>query len=380
MKKWILFLLAFALLTGSVAAPATAEVLPTPEDEMDAHLAVDMGDANGDGAVNAADALTLLQTAVGKPTPLSSRLVLLAGAGQCAFTLDCTGDGALNVADALAVLRLAVRPGSLTPILLAPADFSTRAFSAAADSTDYFEPVALRSEKEAAAAAAAKPALAPAAEGFDFSAASLLVFYDSLHSPYAPTACQVAQNGGNLLLRLRYTGEAREATAHIVALALPKAALPAAPKLEVQRLGSIAPTQPNVAYYRYCLEGRFEMTEREQTVARTEEELANFSELLAARGWQDRATCDYLLARSTAGYTAEAVTLLIYNFGLHGYEDVPLGVEAVTKEGEVATITLKRDIGNAPSAALTVDVIAVELPAALVEGCTQFVWKWTPED
>ena len=363
------------LLAALVPVGSFASVEPTPEETLEAHLAITMGDVNDDHTVNAKDALLALQVSVGKLYYIPNGFGGTNGT-NVPFEADCSGDGIVNAEDALQILQIAVGKRQEEVTFLAPEEFSSTAYPLEEDEV-YVAPQVLKNAddlEQAALPLSVKTKL----KAFDFKEQSLLIFSDSITVFGIPTAVQVAVHHNRALVRYEYE-EPLQRGQYLLAVAVPSGL--ELSSFYIQPNASAMTVQPTLYTLEYEVDGMIEIGYPTYEVVTTKEEALEWIVFMKQYDLTDEAMSNLLFYRAESGFFEKNQMVVWFDYGKHTPVDTKNRVEDIEVSDTMAILkmanSVNKETGEQPR--FTFRMRLLDLPKEKVVGCNEFVFQVAPK-
>ena len=368
--SWVMVVL---LLAGCFSClQGLASVDPTPEDDLNAHLAVTMGDVNGDSIVNAEDALLALKFSVGKIRYIPYGFGGTNGT-NVPFEADLSGDGKLDATDALQMLQIAVGKREESVSFLEIEEFISTSYELEEES--YVAPQIINNQtdlEQAALPLSIKTKL----KTFDFSEQALLVFSDAVTVWGAPKAVQVAVHNNRALVGYEY-GEPLQLGQYLLAVAVPS-------HLELSSFYA-QPTecsrnvQPMLYTLEYEADAMIEIEYPTYEVVTTKEEALEWIVFMKQYGFTNEAMSNLLFYRAESGFFEKNQMVVWFDFGMHKLSLAKNRVRSIDVSNKAAVVMLEHSFssGNAAERS-TFRMRLLDVPKEKVAGCNEFEFKLAP--
>ncbi len=344
-------------------------VQPTPEEELYAHLAVDMGEINGDGLVDAKDALLVLQYSVEKIHRLENvhNGVYI---GETPFEADLNGDRRINAVDALMILKMAVGKGIPDITTIPWGEFQTQTAVESRYQTDYLKPVLIKSALELEYSNIL-PWMKAQLQSHNFGEYAVVVFGDITYMPFTPVISQVAVNDSRLLVRYRYTTKT-EKNQHYMTAFIPQEYVSGVITVDVEQLEG--ERSPILYQFEYDGNGAPQQ-EDTQVILRSAGQVEEFLNVLDKAGLSNQQVTELLKSRANGKYFQNYTLLVEYNHGVNGGDSGHQTIASIVKEGTTAKIDAVPNFtsNGAPDARFSAWVKIADLPNDKIEGCDTFM-------
>ena len=371
MKKTCLLLVLSLLLACFTPLGATASVIPTPEEELNGHLAVLMGDADGDSAVTARDALMALKFSVRKIEYIES----FGGTNgtNIPFEADLNGDRTLNAVDALQMLKISVDAWTAQAQYLSSEEFSTILYPMP-ETVGYVAPQVIDSAHELEHVAEVPWDLEVALQDFPFEEYTMLLFSTPITSFGAPKAVQVVTYQSSVLVR--YECEtAAEAKQYAVAVALPKEKGQLLSSVYAEPTGPLRDIRPSLYSMEYPAEAMDASAYPTYRVIETEEEALELALFMQKYGLADEAMCQFLFYRIESGFFNQNKMVVWFLFGYYDSMLARYTVTDLSVQSSVATVVYApetKEPETPPDTQSVFRMLLLDLTKDLGKNCTDF--------
>ena len=368
--SWVMVVL---LLAGCFSClQGLASVEPIPEDDLNAHLAVTMGDVNGDSIVNAEDALLALKFSVGKIRYIPYGFGGTNGT-NVPFEADLSGDGKLDVTDALQMLQIAVGKREESVSFLEIEEFISTSYEL--EEEVYVAPQILNNQtdlEQAALPLSIKTKL----KTFDFSEQALLVFSDAVTVWGAPKAVQVAVHNNRALVGYEY-GEPLQLGQYLLAVAVPA-------HLELSSFYA-QPTecsrnvQPMLYTLEYEADAMIEIEYPTYEVVTTKEEALEWIVYMKHYDFTNEAMSNLLFYRAESGFFEKNQMVVWFDFGMHKLSLAKNRVRSIDVSNKAAVVMLEHSFSSGNAAERpTFRMRLLDVPKEKVAGRKDVTFKLYP--
>ncbi len=370
MKKLLAVCLCLLLSLSPLYASSSVE--PTPEEDLNAHLAVTMGDVNGDSLVNAEDALLALKFSVKKTLYIPNGFGGTNGT-NVPFEADLSGDGKVDAVDALQMLQIAVGKREESVSFLEIEEFTSTAYELEEEA--YITPQILKNQtdlEQAALPLSIKTKL----NSFDFSEQTLLVFSDAVTVWGVPKAVQVAVHNNRALVGYEY-GEPLRLGQYLLAVGVP--AHLELSSFYAQPTECSSNVQPMLYTLEYQADAMIQIEYPKYEVVTTKEEALEWIVYMKHYDFTDEAMSNLLFYRAESGFFDKNQMVVWFDFGMHKLSLAKNRVRSIDVSNKTAVVTLEHSFssGNAAECS-TFRMRLLDVPKEKVAECNDVTFKLYP--
>ena len=368
MAKRVLCIILILIFGFNTSALAT--VIPSPEEETMTHLAVDLGDIDGDSIITLNDALMMLQYSVGK----IDAFYFNSGVqhfNEFPFEADINGDGVVSSSDALYALKISLKKDNLDYTFLEHTEFSVHTYLL--ENELYVPPTIINTS--VVPSLNISDDLRSELESYDYENNYLIVFSDLISSKTSPSVFQIVKNNSNALLRYKYT-QTESTGQHLIVVSVSKTSGKLPKNIFVEQCYYFSEVKP-MAYTHEFWEEDLPYLNGNRILKNTHD-VEEFLIYMEENGCPNDVYEAYMQYRKKSSFFESNAIVVTFEYASHGMVDFKHEISDITVTGNVATLKLKAInpyVGETPpNERLSFMVKMADVPLDIIQNCDEFIF------